>query len=69
VAIYDLHMPEAVDRNAELTLSSLAVAVASGQYRPGAAVRRALADLAAAVARADRGPDGAPSGAVRRAGR
>lgn len=50
-------MPELVDRNAELTISSLAVAVASGQYRPSPATRRALADLAAAVARADRGPD------------
>lgn len=46
-------MPESVERTAELTISSLAVAVASGQYRPGPAVRRALADLAAAVARAD----------------
>ena len=46
-------MPELVDRNTELTISSLAVAVASGQYVPSDAVRRALANLAAAVARAD----------------
>lgn len=48
-------MPEAVDRNTELTISSLAVAVATGQYSPSPAVRRALADLAAAVARAEAG--------------
>lgn len=58
-------MPEAIDRNAELTLSSLAVAVATGQYRPSAAVRRALADLAGAVARS-RDPEQPPA---RRAGR
>lgn len=57
-------MPEAIDRNAELTLSSLAVAVATGQYRPSAAVRRALADLAGAVARSQDEP-----GPARRAGR
>lgn len=57
-------MPSEVDRNAELTLSSLAEAVASGQYRPSEAARRAVAALAAAVARAD-----AEAGPRRRAGR
>lgn len=46
-------MPATVDQTAELTISSLAVAVACGQYVPSEATRRALADLAAAVARAD----------------
>ena len=45
--------PESVDSYTECTLASLAVAVATGQYLPSAAARRALADLAAAVARAD----------------
>jgi hypothetical protein len=47
-------MPELVDAQTEQTLTSLAVAVALGQYAPSLAVRRALAELAAAVARADR---------------
>ena len=42
-----------VDLQAELMLSSMAVAVASDQYDPSPETRRALADLAAAVARAD----------------
>ena len=45
--------PETVDSYTECTLASLAVAVATGQYLPSSATRRALADLAAAVARAD----------------
>jgi hypothetical protein len=49
-------MPETVDRTAELTISSLAMAVATGQYVPSADVRAALADLAAAVARLGASP-------------
>jgi hypothetical protein len=46
-------MPEAVDDRALELLQNLAVAVAAGVWRPSAAVRGALADLAGAVARAE----------------
>ena len=61
ISLTQMRGTELIDHNAELTLSSLAVAVASGQYVPGPATRRALADLAAAVARHDRESDAPPA--------